>query len=49
MAALARMVLREQISQAGPQNIAAILRKLEELSDDEVKELLADRDRSVEE
>ena len=30
-------------------HIAAILRKLEELSDDEVKELLADRDRSVEE
>ena len=49
VAALARMVLRELISQAGPQNIAAILRKLEELSDDEVKELLADRDRSVEE
>jgi FkbH-like protein len=44
VAALARTVSKEQICQAELQDITALLRKVEELSDDEVKGLLADRD-----
>jgi len=40
VAGLAEAILKEQIRQADPQEIATMFRELEELSDDEVKALL---------
>lgn len=42
VAGLAKMVLKEQIRQAGPEEIAALLSTVEKLSDGEVKALLVD-------
>ena len=47
VAALAGTVSKEQIRQADPQEIATMLKRVSELSDEEVQALLADPDRPV--